>query len=195
MTEPVEGWIRKAGERCQEVGVTDIGRSLEKSSSLEKEHHLMMIDDVRFLVERWNRQHAPLQLDAAEILATPRTHGVKWYCAVHEELIAGPMPFAQIAFMQEIERLADTYGRRLVDGVRHLLGEEMTRGVSFIHFHIENDVAHAALSHRLLDNVLAQRPESFDELVRVGQKAIESYRMFLGESLILGRALVARVTA
>jgi hypothetical protein len=193
MTEPVQGWIRKAGERCQEVGVTDVGRSLEKSSVLEKEHHVMMIEDVRFLVAKWNLKYPLFPLSAQEILATPITHGVRWYCAVHEEFIAGPMPFAQVAFMQEIERLADTYGRQLVGGVRRLLGEEMTGGVTFIDFHIENDVSHAALSHRLLDNVLAQRPDSFEELIRVGEKAIASYQMFLGESLALGRALVARM--
>src|ERR1041384_704848 len=58
MTEPVEGWIRRAGERCREVGLARLGAALEKHAKQEADHHLMMIADTHNLVERWNRRHA-----------------------------------------------------------------------------------------------------------------------------------------
>lgn len=191
MTAPVEKWIYKAGVRCKEIGMSALGRALEKSSKLESDHHLMMIADAHFLVEQWNREYPAFPLRAETVLATPPTRGVDWYCAVHEEYLAGPKPYVQVSFMQEIERLAEGYGPRFVESTIRILGPEATKGLSFIHFHVTNDIAHAALSHKLLDDVLRERPDSLADLVATGEKAIDSYRLFLSEAIGLGRALVA----
>src|SRR5262245_5266884 len=57
MTEPVEGWIRRAGAACQEMGLDELGRSLITHASHEANHHLMLIEDTRSLVDRWNERH------------------------------------------------------------------------------------------------------------------------------------------
>ena len=191
MTEPVEKWIHKSGVRCEEIGMTALGRALKKSSKLEADHHLMMITDARFLVAEWNREFPAFPLTADSVLATPRTRGVDWYCAIHEEYLAGPIPYVQVSFMQEIERLADSYGSRFVVSTKRVLGDAFSQGLTFIHFHITNDVGHAALSHKLLDDVLRERPDSLPELVATGEKAIDSYRLFLADAVRLGQALVA----
>jgi hypothetical protein len=191
MTQPVEQWIHKSGVRCEEIGMPALGRALKKSSKLEADHHLMMITDATFLVDSWNREFSLFPLRVETVLATPPTRGVDWYCAIHEEYLAGPIPYVQVSFMQEIERLADSYGARFVASAQRILGEEVSEGLSFIRFHIENDVGHAALSHKLLDDVLRERPGSLNELVATGEKAIDSYRLFLADALGLGIALVA----
>lgn len=190
MTAPVEQWIHKSGVRCEEIGMASLGRALKKSSKLEADHHLMMITDAHFLVGEWNREHPRFPLVAETVLATPRTRGVDWYCAIHEEYLAGPTPYVQVSFMQEIERLADSYGTRFVESTKRVLGDVAAQGLSFIHFHITNDVGHAALSHKLLDDVLRERPDSLKDLVATGEKAIDSYRLFLADAVHLGRALV-----
>jgi hypothetical protein len=190
MTQPVEKWIYKSGVRCEEIGMAALGRALKKSSKLEADHHLMMITDAHFLVGEWNREFPAFPLRAETLLATPPTRGVEWYCAIHEEYLAGPAPYVQVSFMQEIERLAETYGTRFVESTKRVLGPTASQGLSFIHFHITNDVGHAALSHKLLDDVLRERPESLSELAQTGEKAIDSYRLFLADAVGLGRALV-----
>src|SRR5262245_52263353 len=47
MTRPVDGWIRRAGERCIALGLNEIGQSLVKHSKHESGHHLMLIEDTR----------------------------------------------------------------------------------------------------------------------------------------------------
>lgn len=194
MTQPVEAWIHKSGVRCEEIGMLALGRALKKSSKLESDHHLMMIADAKFLVAAWNREFPLFPLRVETILSTPATRGVDWYCAIHEEYLAGPIPYVQVSFMQEIERLADSYGTRFVDSAQRLLGDDVAEGLSFVRFHIENDVGHAALSHKLLDDVLRERPDSLSELVATGEKAIESYRLFLNDALRLGGTLAASMT-
>jgi hypothetical protein len=194
MTEPVQRWIHKSGVRCKEIGLIAIGRALEKSAKLEADHHLMMITDAHYLVGEWNREFPDFQLRAEALLATPQTRGVDWYRAIHEEYLAGPTPYVQIAFMQEIERLAEAYGARFVESTKRVLGPDAAEGLSFIHFHIKNDVGHAALSHKLLDDVLAERPDSLGELVATGEKAIASYRLFLEDAVGRARALVQSMT-
>lgn len=191
MTAPVEKWIHKSGVRCEEIGMAALGRALKKSSKLEADHHLMMITDLDFLVSRWNVEYPAFPLRAEAVLATPRTRGVDWYCAIHEEYLAGPKPYVQVSFMQEIERLAESYGALFVASTIRILGPEAAKGLSFVDFHITNDVGHAALSHKLLDDVLRERPESLADLVATGEKAIDSYRLFLSDAVGLGRALVA----
>src|SRR5690349_2024132 len=50
MTEPVEGWIRRAGERCAASGQAALGRALVIHARHEADHHLMMIEDTRRVV-------------------------------------------------------------------------------------------------------------------------------------------------
>ncbi|MCA1850511.1 MAG: hypothetical protein LC672_05565, partial [Acidobacteria bacterium] len=63
MTRPVEDWIRRAGERCTEIGLGELGRALRAHAKQEAGHHLMMIEDTRRLVARWNARRTPT-LDA-----------------------------------------------------------------------------------------------------------------------------------
>ena len=45
MMQPVEGWIRRAGQRCAEIGLPDLARTLAQHAEVEAGHHLMMIAD------------------------------------------------------------------------------------------------------------------------------------------------------
>src|SRR5262245_6072677 len=63
ITEPVEGWIRRAGERCEVLGFTAIGSALRRHSKAEAGHHKYHNDDftqlVRFRNQRWTPQVDP----------------------------------------------------------------------------------------------------------------------------------------
>src|SRR5436305_9640909 len=45
MTESVDEWIRRAGRRCTEIGLTKLGKALEAHAHQEAGHHLLMQAD------------------------------------------------------------------------------------------------------------------------------------------------------
>ncbi|WP_249346942.1 hypothetical protein [Corallococcus exiguus] len=58
MTEPVDGWIRGAGERCISLGQEKVGRQLITHAKHEAGHHLMTLQDARVLTAQWNAGHS-----------------------------------------------------------------------------------------------------------------------------------------
>jgi hypothetical protein len=94
MTEPVEGWIRRAGVRCGELGLDHLARALAAHAHQEADHHLLMLTDARVLVERWNRVRKQ-QLDVDALLRLSPTDGVVAYSNLYESLISGPTPYGR----------------------------------------------------------------------------------------------------
>src|SRR5262249_2388251 len=45
MTDCVESWIRRAADRCVELGLEDVGHALHAHAAHEAGHHLMLIAD------------------------------------------------------------------------------------------------------------------------------------------------------
>jgi len=60
MTKPVEGWIRRAGERCVAIGLDELGHALIRHASHEAGHHELMIADTESLVLRRHQRGLPL---------------------------------------------------------------------------------------------------------------------------------------
>jgi hypothetical protein len=191
MTEPVEGWIRRAGDRCEAIGLRDLGRTLRTHAGHEAGHHELMIRDTRTLVARWNGRRTP-PLDAAALLAEPLTPGVRRYRQLHEDVIAGDAPFGQLAIEYEIEALSVRFGPPLIGNCRRVLGDDILKGLSFIEEHVALDGGHTALNRKELDKLLSAHPEYLDSLVRTGQAALEAYGMFLQDCLTAARTAVGQ---
>jgi hypothetical protein len=92
MTEPVEKWIRRAAERCHDVGLAAMSRFLAAHARAETGHHLMMIADVRALADLWNKHYQP-SVDANHLLSQVPTPGVENYCRIHNESLLGDTPY------------------------------------------------------------------------------------------------------
>ena len=192
ITEPVEGWIRRAGERTLAVGFSDVGESLVMHSKHEAGHHLMLIDDTRHLVAVWNREHPGDLLDAEVLLAEPSTPSIREYIRLHEETIAGEMPYAQVAIELEIESMSISVGPKLLEQCKRMLSEDAFKGLSFVTEHVELDVGHSALNAVMLKKLLDRNPEAAEALGRVGQRAITAYLGFFQECLALAGAWNSR---
>jgi hypothetical protein len=182
MTEPVEGWIRRAGERCSELGFGRLGRALRLHAVHEANHHLMMIEDTRKLVERFNGRHEQ-KLDADSLLSGGPTLATDAYVQLHEDVICGPAPFCQIAIEFEIENLSVTLGPRLIEQCRRLLGPEILAGLSFLHEHVAIDVGHTLFNRAELERVLLEDPQRAERLGHAGSAALDAYASFLRECL------------
>lgn len=188
MTEPVEDWICRAGERCQAIGLAELGRSLRAHARQEAGHHLMMIEDTRTLVAGWNARRTPT-LDADLILGQPATDGVRLYRKLHEEVIAGDAPFGQLAIEFEIERLSVVFGPQLIERCKELLGPAVLSRLSFLEEHVRIDVGHTRFNERQLEKLLEVNPAFVTPLVRAGEGALEAYAAFLNDCLSLAGAV------
>jgi len=182
MTEPVEGWIRRAGQRCGELGLEHLAKALAAHAHQEADHHLLMLADARLLVERWNRARQP-RLDVDALLALPPTPGVAAYASLHEDLIAGPTPYGQLAIEYEIEMLSVAYGPRLIDRCTGLLGPGIVEGLSFLSDHVTLDAGHTNFNRIQLGRLLAEQPGFLSVLISSGSEALDAYAMFLGDCL------------
>ena len=190
MTEPVEGWIRRAGVRCLEVGVRELGEALVCHAKHEAGHHMMMIRDTRSLVARWNAARAPA-LDAETFLLAPRPSGVERYVELHERTIAGDKPFGQIAIEYEIELMSIRVGPPFIGQCVNKLGPDITRCLSFVEDHVELDVGHTKLNLRQLGNLLERHPDFLDTLVATGKAALEVYAQFMEDCMRRAEAVLS----
>jgi hypothetical protein len=193
MTEPVEGWIRRAGEACVRVGgpgTESLGVALQKHARAEADHHLLMIEDLRRLCARREAAGRP-SYDPDVMLALDRPESVQRYRQMHEDVIAGPEPYAQIAIENEIEMLSVEIGPGLIANARELLGEDALEDLSFLTDHVELDAGHTKFNRRQMATFLDQRPEALDALVAAGIAALDAYRAFLGDCVSLAGAVPA----
>jgi len=189
MTEPVEGWITRAGQRCTELGFTRLGKVLCEHAKHEAGHHQLMLDDLALLRERWvSMGHG--ELDSAQLLAQPPTPAMTRYVTIHEQTIASEMPFGQIAIETEIERMSTVLGPALLDACRRALGDDVLQSMSFIGEHAALDVGHTAMNEAELDRLLAEHPELGAPLARIGGEALHIYLDFLGDCVNSGDRLL-----
>ena len=186
ITEPVEGWIQRAGVRCGELGFSDLGRALIAHAKGEADHHLLMVDDTRKLISAWNDRQGR-RLGADGFLALAITPGVKQYRKLHEEVIDSEAPYAQLAIEYEIEMLSVTYGPKFLAQCMKVLPSGTLGGLSFISEHVSLDVGHTQFNRKQLDAFLTGYPDGLLPLVNAGVAALAAYSEFLADCLALAR--------
>jgi hypothetical protein len=184
MTEPVEGWIRRAADRCSALGLLGLGQALTRHARAEAGHHLMMIADLRSLANHWNLRHTP-PVDADELLHLEASYGAERYCQVHEESIAGDTPYAQIAIEYEIEQLPLRYGELFLSRSLEIFGPDILASLSFVTEHIDLDIEHTKFNARELARLIDHNPESLSALVAAGSAALDAYARFLADCVDL----------
>ncbi len=192
MTEPVEGWIRRAGQATEALGATTLGKALQGHARAEADHHLLMIDDLGRLCDRWNTRYRP-SLQPQMLLSSAWPDSVRRYRALHEDVIAGAEPFAQIAIENEIEMLSVAIGPGLLGNVERLLGHEVLGELSFLTGHVELDVGHTKFNRRQLAAFLDERPFALDALVAAGIAALDAYLDFVSDCVARADAVDAQV--
>jgi len=182
MTEPVEGWIRRAGERCQELGYAHVAAFLLSHAKEEKDHHLSFIDDTRDLVNQWNAKH-DRQLNAERLLGQPLTDGVLNYRALHEASISSDAPYCQLAIEFEIERLSITYGAAAMTKIARVLGPEAIKGLRFLENRVKEGIRHTSVIECQLNQLLHDVPIALSGLTQTGRMALKAYGEYLSDCL------------
>ncbi|MFY2561830.1 hypothetical protein ACN469_29810 [Corallococcus terminator] len=194
MTEPVDGWIRRAGEATVKMGLKDVGEKLITHAKHEEGHHLMMIEDTKSLVARWNAKRGP-QLDATALLNQVPTQAMVEYRKIHEDTIVGPMPAAQVAIEYEIENLSVVFAPGLMEQAKRVCGEDIMEAMSFVKEHAEIDVGHTALNEVMLGKLLTQVPEKAEVIGKTGAQALDIYLRFMGDCVERAQGLLKPAAA
>ncbi|PTL80462.1 hypothetical protein [Vitiosangium sp. GDMCC 1.1324] len=194
MTEPVDGWIRRTGQRCIELGMEKLGQSLITHAKSETGHHLMTIDDARSLVGHWNTRYAS-KLNLEELLAQTPTESMKEYRQLHDETIEGPYPVGQIAIEREIGFLAVHYVPRVMQQVKNVLGKEVADKLTFLAEHTAVDVGHTLLNEKMLEEAISRSPEQARIYAETGARAMNTYIRFMGDCLHIAEDLLAPLRA
>ncbi|MGZ3461819.1 MAG: hypothetical protein ACXU86_25280 [Archangium sp.] len=194
MTEPVDGWIRRTGQRCIELGLEKLGQSLITHAKSETGHHLMTVEDARDLVVHWNARHSPA-LKLEELLSQTPTESMKEYRQIHDETIEGPYPVGQIAIEREIGFLAVHFGPRLLQQVDNLLGKEVADKLTFLSEHVAVDVGHTLLNEKMLEEAITRSPEQARLYAETGARAMTTYIRFLGDCLHIAEDLLTPLRA
>ncbi|RKG92101.1 hypothetical protein [Corallococcus terminator] len=182
MTEPVDGWIRGAGERCIALGQEKVGRQLITHAKHEAGHHLMTIQDARVLVDTWNKRHADV-LNADALVAQEPTEAMREYRQVHDEAITGDLPLGQAAIEYEVGYLAVVLVPRILANVRAVLGQRTLDTLTFLREHAEVDVGHTALNERMMEDLLRTHPDEGPRLAAYGTRGLDCYLRFLGDCM------------
>jgi hypothetical protein len=177
MTYPVEDWIHRAGTRCRETNYETLGVSLIKHASHEAGHHRMMVSDLWTLVDAWNQDH-PDKIDPIALSRRDLPASIELYRELHEKVIAGDAPYAQIALEYEIEALSIRYGPSLLA----LAGKEgAVDGCSFLAEHVALDSAHTQFNQKQIADLLINHPECLESLVGTGAAALDIYGQFIDD--------------
>ena len=180
MTRPVEGWILRAGKACLAMGMTDLGAALVRHSKHEAGHDELMVRDTHALVQRRHDRGLPL-LSADALIARRPGPAARAYIELHEHIIAGPAPWAQIAVEYEIERLAVIYGPSWVKQCKQILGNDILSYLSFVVEHTKLDVGHTHFNEQQLTRFLDEYPDNSAILARAGSAALQAYSDFMDE--------------
>ena len=186
MIEPVEGWLKRAGERCIEVGLVELGSAIRKHAKEESGHHLWMIEDLKILVNHWNTRHK-LKLDANEIMSGPIPEGAFRYRKLHEEIISGNIPFCELAIEYEIELMSALFGPLWIRQCAGKLGSEIIDGLSFVRNHADVDIGHTKVNQHKLKKLLTKHPEFAEPLSITGKSALSAYDLFFANCLSIAK--------
>ena len=180
-TDQVATWIRKSAEQCKKLGFQKVGDTLARHADHEADHHLMLIEDVKFLTDHFNNQY-DTQIDPDEIINKPPISATEEYISIHEEAFSGESPYTQIAIEFEMEQLSVSVGPRLMENVKWVLGEEIVKkGMTFIDHHAELDIGHTVFNAKLMTMCFENHRDTLNPMIETGKRTLQIYERFISQ--------------
>ena len=181
MTHGIPEWFRNAGKACLANGFKAAGKDLIHHADEEDGHHLWFESDLKNLLQMRHKQTGGPS-DSAEILRHARAACVENYVSLHEGVINSPHPFAWLALKYEIELLSLDLGPRFIGKCVEELGFGILKCLSFVNKHTLADIDHIKSDINGLKEILDERPDALDLMVRIGENSIEAYARFFEEA-------------
>jgi hypothetical protein len=194
LTEPIPVYLKRAGDGCQNLGLREMADFFYEHEGEEDGHENWAIEDVENLVAVWNQGESRFPLDAKELLANKMSPAVKRYHQLHEQVIEGDSPWAELAIGVEIELISTTYGPTLIKKWVASMGQDSLPNISFLHKHVVADVEHTETNFEIIDKLVSEHPEYTDILVETAANALNSYADFLEDAMTYTKEAYARMS-
>jgi hypothetical protein len=188
MTEHLESWCRRAGQRCIELGYEGLGTALLAESRHQVTHHALAQDLQALVGQRNERVRTGHSADS--LLALRPTPGVRRYVDLHEYTIQSVRPFAELAIAYEIERLSRAFGHPLVELCAGTLGPITFRSLSFLGELLDVRRDAAVPQAHTLAGFLAEFPNEEEAMVHAGLESIDAYHAIMADCLLLAEMMV-----
>lgn len=193
MTKKVEEWIRRAGERCKELGMHQLGDTLLQHSREESGHDQMYEQDTRQLAIRWNAMFPQNTVDAERLIGADYLHpGEYAYHEVHENVVDSSKPFLQVAIAHEIERLSIVELPDMLRMAAERVGSDVLKDLSFLTSHHDIDIHHADENEVQMGKLFDQFPSDAETLAETGGLALQAFGDYLDDCMVLAKELVHR---
>ncbi len=193
ISQPIPEYFNYAAERCKNEGFGEMAEVFSEHGQEEDGHENWATTDVQKLVEIWNQEEPNYPLDAQKLLAQRMSPAVKRYHKLHEDVIKGDYPWAELAIGLEIELIATTYGPILLERCVEIMGKESIANISFLDKHVTADVGHTETNFEVVDKFICDHPESKDILVKTAGDALNSYADFLEDAMTYAKKVYARM--
>lgn len=182
LTEPVEGWMRRAGQRGMTQGLEAFGRPFMSLAKQQAGQHLMLVEDLRNLVRRWNERRQPT-LHVDRLLKQHPTDAMRAYRQLHEQTIGSDLPAGVLAMALEIENLTSVVGPHLLSNCARVLGPQSLEGLNTLKQRIQLETGATTRTAKMLEDLLAQNPDNARTLAELGAEALEAYLRFMADCL------------
>lgn len=180
MTDPIPGWVRKAGELALVLGQKRIGAALVEYTRREEENESPDGKNFRSVVRAFNERNGA-QLDAVTLLSERPTVTMRAYRILHEEVLAADLSIGEVAMVYELERASSVFTLALLVAVQRVLGPEAALRLSAMRRRAPYAVERTAFLGRALAEILDQAPHAAEQLGELGAGALDIQRHFLRE--------------
>jgi hypothetical protein len=185
MTVGVERWIRTAGKSSGDIGYKDLAKTLDGHANAEAGHDKMLVEDTYALV-KWRADRGKSKLNPEQLLQMPATQAIQDYIKLHEDVIHGPLAYAQTAIEYMIEQMSAEFGPELVKITEQYV-PGLVENLSFVKEHIEVDKKHTDFNEKQMKRFLNEfgDEEKVAQLIKAGAAAITIYGAFFDECWVL----------
>lgn len=173
--KPVADYLRLAGDRCQEMELPEMVRFFRRHAEEEEGHDDWAVKDTHRLVARWNKRHPAIPLDAGELLDQRMSPAVLRYHQLHQNVIEGKAPYAELAIDLEIELITKNFGPRMLLQCIKKIGPHILWEMIFLREHVRFDFGHTDKNVETLNQLLQKHPDFVAKLVETGKAALNAY--------------------
>ena len=130
----------------------------------------------------WNEIYGG-SMSTHEIMSLKTPESSQSYVKLHEQIIKGTSPFAQVAIEFEIERLSINLAPQWLENIIFRLGSQFRDGLTFLEEHILIDQGHTKFNTNLLEKCL-EETNDISSLISAGTEALICYQDFLNDCKI-----------
>ncbi len=171
---PIPSWLVTAAREAALAGHELVAAELRLAATREREHRLLLVEDLVALRETWNRRVDEAdEIDLRALVQREPEAATQRHAKLRE--LAAADPLAMIATELELAELGRTFGPALVAACQATLGDDAQGCLGFVRARAEDAQRRADVRLLRLDALLVEQPEQARSWAAVSSTVISSY--------------------